>query len=171
MVVIKRKVQGKSDPVESRRESTLHDDLVERAGRWLRGTCGCSAVLTELRAFTESGESPDAVGWRSNYSVLVECKASRSDFLADKKKPFRQNPERGVGTFRFYLSPPGVIRPEDLPAGWGLLYADQRRVRRIIGPEGNIWTSGSNKEFFHPRNSDAEITLLASALRRCEGKQ
>lgn len=148
MAVIKRKPDPKGDPVKSRREPTLHDELVKRAGRWLRGTCGCSAVLTEIKAFTESGESPDAVGWRSNYSVLVECKASRSDFLADRKKPFRVHPARGIGTFRFFLCPPGIILPEDLPGGWGLLYVEPRKVRRIVGPEGNIWTSGANKEFF-----------------------
>jgi hypothetical protein len=151
---------------KGKREPTLHDKLVQRAARWLKGTCGCSTVLTELRAFTASGECPDAVGWRSNYSILVECKASRSDFLADKNKAFRSDPGRGIGTYRFYLCPPGVIEVEDLPEAWGLLYAESRQIARVAGPRGNSWEYGDNKRFIQPRNTDAEIAMLVSALRR-----
>jgi len=149
------------------RERTLHDDLVDRACRWLKGTCGCSVALGELRAFTGSGETPDAIGWRSEYSILVECKTSRADFFSDRKKPFRTDPEIGVGTYRFYLSPPDIIRPDDLPEGWGLLHIDGNRIRRIVGPQGNIWTSKDNRRFVFTRNEPAEIAMLVSALRRC----
>lgn len=170
MAVIQRKPDGNytSRPASNSRAPTLHDELVKRAARWLKGTCGCSAVLTELRAFTASGECPDAVGWRSNYSILVECKASRSDYLADKKKAFRLDAGRGIGTYRFYLCPPGVIELVDLPEAWGLLYAEKRTISRVVGPSGNSWGHGDNKRFIQPRNSEAEIAMLVSALRRQE---
>ena len=72
-----------------------HAQLVERAVRWLRAY-RCGVVLSEQACV--SGEMPDAIGWkRASHSVLVECKVTRADFLADRDKPFRQKPEQGVG--------------------------------------------------------------------------
>ncbi len=66
-----------------------HADLVERAARWLRSTKKCGVVLTEF--VTSSPETPDAIGWTygGNWSILVECKTSLSDFYADSKKQGR----------------------------------------------------------------------------------
>ena len=67
-----------------------HEQLVERAGRWLRGTMRCNVVLLEP-GYGSVGEIPDAIGWTSDgVSIVVECKASRSDFLADRNKPARR---------------------------------------------------------------------------------
>ena len=64
-----------------------HAQLVERAVRWLRAY-RCGVVLSEQACV--SGEMPDAIGWkRASHSVLVECKVTRADFLADRGKPFR----------------------------------------------------------------------------------
>lgn len=169
MVVVKRKQEmASTDSQKPTRTPTItaHDALVDRADRWLKNACGCSVVLTELRAFTPTGECPDAVGWRSDYSVLVECKVSRSDFLADRKKRFRVTPGAGIGTYRFFMCPAGIIAPEDLPDGWGLLYVEGRKVEQIVGPKGNSWSYGENQGFRQARNPDAEIAMLVSALRR-----
>lgn len=168
MAVVRRRAEASAGSSRLKPSSSLspHAELVSRASRWLKNSCGCSAVLSEIRAFTSSGECPDAIGWRSNYSILVECKTSRSDFLADKKKHFKSDPQRGVGTYRFYLCMPGIIKPEDLPEGWGLLYAEPRRITRIEGPKGNSWGHGENKDWIQPRNEEAEIAMLVSALRR-----
>src|SRR5256885_350877 len=96
-----------------------HTQLVERAVRWLRAY-RCGVVLSEQVCV--SGEMPDAIGWkRACHSVLVECKVTRADFLADRTKPFRLKPGQGVGCERFYLAPVDLIRSEELPVGWGLL--------------------------------------------------
>src|ERR1700689_4914076 len=87
-----------------------HAQLVEHAVRWLR-SYRCGVVLSEQACV--SGEMPDAIGWkRANHSVLVECKITRADFLADRAKPFRSKPERGVGCERFYLTPANLLRLE-----------------------------------------------------------
>ena len=53
----------------------------------------CGVVLSEQACV--SGEMPDAIGWkRANHSVLVECKVTRADFLADRGKPFRTSRKR-----------------------------------------------------------------------------
>ena len=61
-----------------------HPELVEYAVGWLRGY-RCGVILSEQACV--SGEMPDAIGWkRASHSVLVECKISRADFLADRDK-------------------------------------------------------------------------------------
>ena len=67
-----------------------HDQLVARAKHWLLNTYGCGFAFAELTACTNSGEIPDAIGFKYGHSILVECKTSRSDFLSDKKKTFRK---------------------------------------------------------------------------------
>lgn len=140
-----------------------HADLVEIAEKWLLKRCGFA--FRELTTF--AGETPDGIGFRSGGSILVECKATRSDFLSDKKKFFRRKPEMGVGMFRFYMCPIGLIKPEELPEKWGLLYvSDSGQVRQKAGPKGNVWSSYSNGFVFTERNIINEMALMYSALRR-----
>lgn len=140
-----------------------HAQLVLKAERWLKQQ-GCGVVFREpFRATTHSGEKPDAIGWRDGLSLLVECKATRADFLADKKKPFRKAPEKGMGDWRFYLCPPDIITVGDLPAGWGLLYALPKQIKEVHGVPGNCgWWHG--KPF--DGNKRYETQMMYSALRR-----
>lgn len=140
-----------------------HGDLVARAERWLKNQ-GCGVVFRdEFKAATGNGELPDAIGWRDGLSILVECKASRADFLADKGKPFRQAPELGMGDWRFFLCPPEIITVSDLPEGWGLLYAHQKQIKKVHGVPGNCsWWR--DKPF--NGNKRCETQMMYSALRR-----
>lgn len=91
-----------------------HDKLVKCAKRWLTNAKGCRVVATELRSAVF--EEPDAIGWGPYArSVLVECKVSRADFRSDLKKS-----RAGVGVERWYLVTPGLLKPEEVPEGWGL---------------------------------------------------
>ena len=104
-----------------------HAQLVRMAEEWLRRCYRCGIVLSEQSC--TDGETPDVIGWKKKCrSVLIECKISRADFLADREKPFRKEPARGMGCERFYLVPQGLIRVQELPACWGLLEAKGRRV-------------------------------------------
>jgi hypothetical protein len=131
-----------------------HEILVERARHWLENTAAAKVVLTEFpggsvggsrRARRSNREVPDAIGWLSSgVSLLIECKATRADFLSDATKPSREKgsgndvgnakgstrsgravkPPRkteGLGAYRFYLTPSGLLAPGELPEGWGLL--------------------------------------------------
>lgn len=140
-----------------------HDDLVLKAERWLKSQ-GCGVVFRDaFKAATYNGELPDAIGWRDGLSILVECKTSRADFLADKRKRVRQRPEDGMGDWRFYLCQPDIITVSDLPEGWGLLYAISMQIKKIHGVPGNCgWWSGKPFE----GNKRCETQMLYSALRR-----
>jgi hypothetical protein len=134
-----------------------HAQLVEKAVRWLR-SYRCGVVLSEQASV--SGEMPDAIGWKQAcHSVLVECKVSRDDFLADREKPCRQKPEKGMGSERFYFTPPRLIGIEELPGGWGLLECRPGRVEMLQASSKNLRTTVG---FRH------EMNLLLSSLRRVE---
>jgi hypothetical protein len=134
-----------------------HSQLVERAVRWLR-SYRCGVVLSEQACV--SGEMPDAIGWkRANHSVLVECKVTRADFLADRGKPCRRKPEQGVGSERFYLTPPALLRFEELPTGWGLLEFRRGRIEVAQPSAKNLRTAAGLRY---------EMNLLLASLRRVE---
>ena len=132
---------------------TMHGSLVSLGTRWLRRRC--SIVFYEFA--TMANENPDVIGWRSGFSILIECKATRADFLRDGKKMSRRHPQLGMGQHRYYLCPPGVIGVEDLPENWGLLWAVNGRVqmRRIAVAQVD-------------RDQLSEIKFLVSMLRRAQ---
>jgi hypothetical protein len=134
-----------------------HAQLVSKAVSWLR-RYRCGVILSEQACV--SGEMPDAIGWkRACHSVLVECKVTRADFLADRAKPFRLKPEHGVGCERFYLVPAGLIRRDEMPTGWGLLELRQNKIETTQPSAKNLRTSVGFKY---------EMNLLLASLRRVE---
>jgi len=134
-----------------------HSELVQRAVHWLRGY-RCGVILSEQAC--ASGEMPDAIGWkRACHSVLVECKISRADFLADREKLFRQKQQMGMGCERFYMTPAGLLHAEELPNGWGLLEYRNRRVAVVQSAARNLRT-GIGFRY--------EMNLLLASLRRVE---
>ena len=134
-----------------------HAQLVQKAVEWLR-SYRCGVILSEQAC--ANGEVPDAIGWkRACHSVLVECKISRADFLADRAKPFRQKPETGVGCERFYLLPAGLLRLEELPAGWGLLEYRNCRIEVVRAGSRKLRSAAGFR---------CEMNLLLASLRRVE---
>lgn len=111
--------------------TVTHSQLVREAANWLRNTCHCRVVATELRTYIS--ETPDAMGWRSDKSILVECKTSRADFLADAKKPHRYGD--GIGNERWFYMPDGLVLAPHVPAGWGLIVREpygERHICRVV---------------------------------------
>jgi len=142
-----------------------HNDLVKKVAKWLKrhqGNCivpNCSTVAAELSALPETGEIPDVIGWSNWISVLIEVKMSRADFIADSKKEFRKHPKLGIGELRLYCCPTGLIKVEDLPENWGLLYCDDSGKIDII-----------KKAFPQTCNMRSERSLLLSMNRRSNSK-
>lgn len=136
-----------------------HTRLVARAVEWLRRRYKCGIILSEQ--YCATGEVPDVIGWKGRCkSVLVECKVSRADFLADAAKPFRQTTEEGMGSQRFYMAPSGIIPADELPRHWGLLELRGREVRMTVKP-GRV-------DLRSPTGLMKEMNLLLASLRRVE---
>jgi hypothetical protein len=139
-----------------------HQQVVKKAVSWLRNHEHCGAVVSEVSAYLSSNEIADAIGWTSLASTLVECKASRSDFLADREKFSRRFDGKGLGDYRYYMAPKGIIKPEDLPEGWGLVEIGDHSTRVIV------------KATYRNRDASAvrdEISLLVSVLRRIQTRE
>ena len=75
-------------------------------------------------------------------------------FLGRRKKSFRQQPEDGVGAFRYYCCPEGLINETDLPDKWGLLWEKDGVITIVKSAERQ------------QQNAQGEITILASIMRR-----
>ena len=105
-----------------------HRELCFKAASYLRNHGiqpfhRCQYVVCELERI---GESPDAFGFGGSSTQLIEVKISRSDFLSDKNKYWRKNPQSGLARFRSYLCPEGIIKESDLPEKWGLLWVNDK---------------------------------------------
>lgn len=95
-----------------------HDEIATWAAHRLVGL-GYPVTFANMTS-TTAGEQPDVLGMDSwADSILIEVKVSRSDFLADKKKPWRKS-GMGIGGRRVYLTPKGLLTPADVPYGWEL---------------------------------------------------
>jgi hypothetical protein len=126
-----------------------HQKLIKIGRAWLFRNH--PIVITEIGTM---GEEPDVIGFRSGDSTLIECKASRADYYADKEKWFRKYPKSGMGEHRYFLTPVGLISHLVLPDGWGLLETDGRRVYKR--KQANAQSA----------NERQEKVILLSALRR-----
>lgn len=141
-----------------------HKELIAVAAEQLK-RWRCLPICTEMVTLNNTGEIPDAIGWTSQASILIECKASRADFLADCKKIFRFDlPESGMGDFRFYFTNPGVITSEsDIPLGWGVYEVIDGKPKYKFGVR---YSNAADIPFFG--NKKAEIVMLRSYIRRSE---
>lgn len=110
-----------------------HSELIERGVKWLRNTKGYVTVVSEA-ACMAIFERPDAIAFAPcKHSTLLEAKASRSDFFADRKKTHRT--KYGMGNMRYYITPARMVNPEELPEGWGLLWVYPTITRMVKKPE------------------------------------
>ena len=129
---------------------------------WAGNLCGACKkyhyIAVEL--CTWDTENTDVWGMGSWDTAVIEVKVSRADFLADRKKWFRSDDAEGcgmqAGMLRWYLCPEGIIKAEDLPRKWGLLYWDGKKVFPVARPQP------------FENTGKADMRILASILRREE---
>jgi hypothetical protein len=159
--------------------NSLHYQLCVEGGNWLRrqkwnyercknkpcyrtGVCGecCKRFkYVAVEICTWGSENTDVWGLGNyNDSTVIEVKVSHADFKADQKKWCRSEiaASKGyqAGRFRWYLCPEGVIKKEELPEKWGLLYWDGKKIYPVIAPKAFENTSG------------ADLNILTSILCR-----
>ena len=136
-----------------------HDELSVIVAKWLKKheqnilIPNCATVAIDMKTLEQ--EKPDVIGWNGSCSIMIEVKVSRSDFLCDFKKPFRKNPEKGVGQYRYYCCPYGLIKEDEVPENWGLLYLNDKNKIEII-----------KVAEMQKSNMIAERNILISMIRR-----
>lgn len=174
-----------------------HRELCEIGARFLKrpesaNGHGCHFTVIEASCY---GENPDVFGIRHGMhgngvgTFLLEAKTSRSDFLVDKNKPHRLHPESGMGKYRYYICPTGLIKPEELPEKWGLIYVSEKGICKVVAgvlsaPRIKHYCQWSKKNkshldhkvveqnfinmAFEDRNKQNELNLLTMALARLQ---
>ena len=136
-----------------------HDELSGLVAKWLKRHSqnilipNCATVAVDMKTIEQ--EKPDVIGWNGCSSTMIEVKVGRGDFLQDFKKPFRQICEKGVGQFRYYCCPSGLIQENEIPSKWGLLYLNDKNKIEII-----------KVAEIQEANLHAERNMLISLLRR-----
>jgi hypothetical protein len=150
-----------------------HSDLVEIGYKWVLKGRGCGVAFKELKSYAK--EIPDVIGFGNGASIIIECKASRADFLQDKNKEHRK---KGMGVFRYYLCPEGMISTDELPDKWGLIYVSQSgKTKCVKDPRKSFTSIGSNGysdvDYWTAHYRDAfsadvqeENKIMYTALRR-----
>lgn len=118
-----------------------HDELISVAWYAIlpRLEMGNGRLRTFESNLTATREIPDiiSIGDDEDECVVIECKATRQDFLADRKKPFRVYPQMGMGKYRAYVVNEGVVKnPFELPEGW-MCYVviDANTIWEMVGPK------------------------------------
>lgn len=138
---------------EKSADEWTHKKMVRRMCAWLKMQRISTVIIAELH--TNNSETPDVIAWRGGASILIECKVSRADFLADHKKWFRQREKDGMGDTRYIAAPKGLVKADEVPEGWGLYEVD--KVVRLT-KEARHMTADKRRE----------CIMLVSALRRLE---
>jgi hypothetical protein len=157
-----------------------HSELCELTAERFRKDS--SIVLCEYQSWA-SGEFPDVLCYQKDKTVLYEIKVSRSDFLADQKKECRTKwknrngyffqiggkqelywqvlapdimfiEKPHLGKYRYYVCPSGLIKPEEVPNGWGLYWYKNGKFYQ------------KKESFKFVRNIHEEISILTHAMRR-----
>lgn len=134
-----------------------HDELVKIACEWLFKKKHLQIVLGDFRTVNVN-EHPDAIVWKSSgWSILIEVKTSRADFLRDAKKFSRRN-QYAMGQQRYYLAPENILKEEEIPEGWGFLtVSEKNKVKVVREAKHNQW---------HFDRMRQELPMLIAATRR-----
>ena len=89
---------------------------------------------------------------------MIEVKVSRADFLRDKHKDCKNDHIGQVGDQKYYCCPPNIVKEDDLPEGWGLVYIDNGSVTLVKMAESTAV------------NRQSELTIICSIMCREEIK-
>lgn len=149
--------------------NSLHYQLCCEGAKWLRRKRNAEHECGRWKyVWVEPGlicENPDIWAFNGDQTICVEVKTTHADFLADQKKFWRRDEYKSkLGMFRYYLAPKDIIKPQELPAGWGLLEWDgtiirgQFQIKRVIRSSSFPASQGD----FH---------VLGSLLRREDLKE
>lgn len=98
------------------------------------------AVFFELRNGTGYGRTDrylDAFAmnlWESKkfWRVAYEFKVSRTDFLAELKKPEKRSWGMSISNEFYFVTPPEVIKPTEVPEGCGLMVVHGQKLKRVV---------------------------------------
>lgn len=145
--------------------NSLHYSLCLEGAKWLRSRKNHEGWQSPWKyVWVEPGlvgENPDIWAYNGERTICVEVKVSHADFLADRRKWCRSDENaRKVGSYRYYLAPRGVISPDELPEGWGLLEWDGTETRGRYNIARTVVAPTVHKP------TEGDLHIIGSLLRR-----
>ena len=63
--------------------------------------------------------------------IAYEIKVSRADFMREIQRPIKREPAERMCGECFFVTPPGIVKPEEVPEGWGLLVGTKKGDKLI----------------------------------------
>lgn len=102
--------------------------------------------------------------------IAFEIKVSRSDFKAELKHPEKRRPAMRVSNEFYFITPPGLLKPEEIPLDCGLM---EVKKRGGPGPFADQWeldivVDAPNLDTCPP--SWSFVAALARRVTRLENK-
>lgn len=106
-------------------EGEIHKRLKQVALKYLKEKI-TDLVCTEV-PFGNAYSVADAVGinFKREEVRIIECKATKKDFLRDKKLFGQKTSYFYHAHYAYIMCPTDVIQPEEIPYGYGLLWVDE----------------------------------------------
>lgn len=176
-------------------EGDIHKHLKRLALYWLKEKVA-DLVANEVE-FANAYSVADAVGLnlKRREVRVIEVKVTKSDFLRDKKLFGDKTSYFLHAHYSYIMCPTGVIQPDEVPYGYGLLWVDEydkiEMVKKPIKNTGKLKTlfdttlrrtarALTNTFLYHQENREnkdetqgkykrnAEILLISSKCPNCK---
>jgi hypothetical protein len=68
---------------------------------------------------------------KGNVSIAYEVKVSRNDFANELRKPTKRQDAEALAHECYFVVPHNLVKPDEVPEGWGLVYANRGGLRRV----------------------------------------
>lgn len=138
---------------------SLHYELCCKAATWIRQPKNgekwfAPFSLSTVELVCTGQELTDVYATNGEISCVIEVKTSHKDFEVDGAKYTRRHPDEGLGDFRYYLCPAGLIQIDELPPYWGLLYYENGKIRKV------------KSAIQQPTDRRFDLFILTSIMRR-----
>lgn len=138
---------------------SLHYELCCKAATWIRQPMNNERwhspyQLSTVELVCTGKELADVYATNGEISCVIEVKTSHKDYEVDGCKYTRFKPDEGLGDFRYYLCPAGMISENELPPFWGLLYYDNGKISKV------------RSAIQQPSDKRMDIFVLTSIMRR-----
>lgn len=140
-----------------------HGELADIVASYLMTAGRMRIVCKEM--YSKLKEVPDIYAIDRIGTYMIEVKVSHKDFWADAKKPFRQRPKEGLGRFRYYACPAGMIKQSELPPKWGLIYVHPEGEIEVVCGKRFDTRAFDSKYWFQP-NYEREYWAMYALLRK-----
>ena len=134
-----------------------HEELLKTAATFInnKGLTHFGKSTYVVCNYNDGMEPIDVFGFGGGCTQIIKVITTRMELNLDLERAYRKCPKYGIGEFRSYLCPNGLLNKEDIPKNWGLLWCDNKgKIIEILNPQKQ------------EENKAQEAKIIKSLLRR-----